>query len=102
MIENFWIVTPYMFWVIIISTTFWLTCKGLVMDMFPRSVHRTVTTSLICILAILTVPGAIANGYNGSTDWIIKGQAGLHVFMEIAIIPGEFVIMVYEIVRGNV
>lgn len=102
MIENFWIMTPDMFWVIVISTTFWLTCKGLVMDMFGRSVTRTAITSAICLLAIAAMPGATASGYNGDTEWMIYCLAAADVVFSIAIAPGEFAMMIYEVLNQNV
>ena len=99
MYSNFWIITPDTFWIIIISITFWLTAKGIVMDMFSRSMTRTAVTSFICVMAILVVPACIVDSYVGSTDWIPGYMTSFKVLFPLACAPGDILVNLYEAIR---
>lgn len=97
--SNFWIITPDTFWIIIISITFWLTAKGIVMDMFSRSMTRTAVTSFICVMAILVLPAGIMNSYVGTTDWIPGYMTSFKVLFPLASAPGDILVNLYEAIR---
>ena len=90
-----WYLSPDQVWIVVISVAFWLTLKGITMDVWGRSIQRTIATSFFCVMSILTLPAVL------SIFWV-PGQ--LHytadLIFPIAVAPGEFVMYMIGLING--
>ena len=90
-----WYLSPDQVWIVVISITFWLTLKGITMDIWGRSIQRTIATSFFCVMSILTLPAVL------SIFWV-PGQLRYtaDLIFPIAVAPGEFVMYMIGLING--
>lgn len=89
----YWYVEANDVWIAVISVTFWLICKGLVMDIFKRSIWRTAVTSLVCIFCITAFPAVLP------TFWVPDAvEYPVELMLDVSVMPGQLVLFIANFV----
>lgn len=89
----FWYVEANDVWIAVISVTFWLLCKGLIMDICKRSIVRTAATSFVCIFCIVAFPAVLP------TFWVPDAvEYPVELIMDVSVMPGQLVMFITDYV----